>query len=54
MAGAPGLAPLGLDPALYLLAGAVVLAVAIIVVLKRRTGKKSTRETADSSNRPAL
>lgn len=54
IAGAPGLTLPGLDPALYLLVGAVILAsVAIIVVLKRRAGKESLPETADFPNRPS-
>jgi hypothetical protein len=40
---------------LYLLAGAVVVdAMAIIVVLKRRTGKESLPEIADFANRQAI
>ena len=53
--GAPGFTLTRLDPLLYLLAGAVVVAaVAIIVVLKRRAGEDSLPETADFSNRPAI
>jgi len=55
IAEAPGFTLTGLDPVLYLVAGAVVLAaVAIIVVLKRRTGKESLPETTDFSNGQAI